>query len=95
MQTMESLSISVKSSAFRAVIVNGDAVDTTFPVLSRNRLVDENYWYRTILAKEFMEFFENWLGSGKEREYIKDHAEQTCFLAACRLYGFADREAGD
>lgn len=45
------------------------------------------YW-----AKEFMEFFENWLGSGKEREYIKDHAEQTCFLAACRLYGFADRE---
>ena len=72
--------------------VNGDAVDTTFPVLSRNRLVDENYWYRTILAKEFMEFFENWLGSGKEREYIKDHAEQTCFLAACRLYGFADRE---
>ena len=36
-----------------------------------------------------MEFFENWLGSGKEREYIKDHAEQTCFLAACRLYGFA------
>ena len=72
--------------------VNGDAVDTTFPVLSRNRLVDENYWYRTILAKEFMEFFENWLGSGKEREYIKDHAEQTCFLAACRLYGFADWE---
>lgn len=72
--------------------VNGDAVDATFPVLSRNRLVDENYWYRTILAKEFMEFFENWLGSGKEREYIKDHAEQTCFLAACRLYGFADRE---
>ena len=72
--------------------VNEDAVDTTFPVLSRNRLVDENYWYRTILAKEFMEFFENWLGSGKEREYIKDHAEQTCFLAVCRLYGFADRE---
>ena len=78
----------IKGSKF----VNGDAVDTTFPVLSRNRLVDENYWYRTILAKEFMEFFENWLGSGKEREYIKDHAEQTCFLAACRLYGFADRE---
>ena len=72
--------------------VNADAVDTTFPVLSSNLLVDETYWYNTVLAREFMEFFEGWLGSGKEKEYIKNHAEQTCFLAACRLYGFADRE---
>lgn len=72
--------------------VNADAVDTTFPVLNSNWLVDETYWYNTVLAKEFMEFFEGWLESGKEKEYIKSHAEQTCFLAACRLYGFADRE---
>ncbi len=72
--------------------VNEDAVDTTFPVLSSNWLVAETYWYNTVLAKEFMEFFEGWLASGKEREYIKSHAEQTCFLAACRLYGFVDRE---
>lgn len=46
--------------------VNGDAVDTTFPVLSRNRLVDENYWYRTILAKEFMEFLKTGWGAEKK-----------------------------
>lgn len=37
--------------------VNEDAVDTTFPVLSRNRLVDENYWYRTILGKRIHGIF--------------------------------------
>ncbi len=72
--------------------VNEDAVDTTFPILSSNWLVAETYWYNTVLAKEFMEFFEGWLAAGKEKEYIKSHAEQTCFLTACRLYGFADWE---
>ena len=72
--------------------VNEDAIDITFPVLSKNRIVDETYWYGTIMAREFMEFFEGWLEAGKEKEYIKTHAEETCFLAACRLYGFADRE---
>lgn len=69
---------------------NGDA-EKSFPVLSSNFLVEKDYWYVTMLASEFMRFFENWIENGNEKKYLQSHAEETCLMAACHLYGFADK----
>lgn len=75
--------------------VNGDAVDTTFPVLSRNRLVDENYWYRTILAKEFMEFFENLAGERKRKRIHKGPCGADLLFGSMQALRLCGPGAGD
>lgn len=67
-------------------------LDKSFPVLSSYFIVANNYWYETMLASEFMRFYESWLEDGNEKEYLLKHSEETCLMAACSLYGFADRK---
>ena len=67
-------------------------IGRSFPVLSKNFLVVRDYWDETMLASEFMRFYESWLEDGKEKEYFLKNIEGTCLTAACTLYGFADKE---
>ncbi len=70
----------------------GETYEMDFPVLNKYQLIKLTYWYGLVLGKEFMEFYESWLESGKEKEYLREHAAESCMLAGCRLYGFVDQK---
>ena len=71
--------------------VQDDEVEVVFPILSESWLMEDTYWNGVIIAKELMEFYEKWLESGKEQQYLGDHAAEICFIAAGNLYGFVDQ----
>lgn len=61
------------------------------PQLSARSLIAHDYSGVTRIAKEFMEFYERWLETNNEHDFLLNLCYRTVLKAASKLYGFVDQ----
>ncbi len=87
--------------AMNTLCVTGNLPDPSvdfwdvLPKLSERSLLAHDYSGVTRIAKEFMDFYERWLENNNERDFLVQLCYRTVLTAACKLYGFVDRELAE
>lgn len=87
--------------AMNTLCVTGNLPDPSvdfwdvLPKLSERSLLAHDYSGVTRIAKEFMDFYERWLENNNERDFLLNLCYRTVLTAACKLYGFVDRELAE
>lgn len=87
--------------AMRTLCINGHLPDLSkdywdvLPKLTERGLIARDSSGVTRVAKEFMEFYERWLESNSEPQFLLKLCYRTALKAAGLLYGFVDRKLAE
>ncbi len=87
--------------AMRTLCISGHLPDPSqnywdvLPKLSDRSILAHDYSGVTRIAEEFMEFYDRWLNTHNEQQYLLQLCYRTVLNSACVLYGFVDRKLAE